>query len=160
MSKTVKIVIAAIFTIVAVAIVGSLASAKPDVDVANYNSSDTPAASAPASTTAAPVKEAPKLTEDQENAIGKAQDYLNFLPFSKVGLARQMAQFDHFTLKDAQFAVNHIKVDWKEQAVKKAQSYLAFTHFSRSGMIAQLKYDKFTDAEAKYGTDKAFDSAE
>lgn len=101
-----------------------------------------------------------KMTEGQQQAVGKAEEYLSFIAFSKDGLVFQLVTFDKFARADAKFAVNHIKVDWNEQAVKKAQSYLDSTHFSREGLIAQLKHDKFTDEQAKLGTEKAFSSAE
>jgi hypothetical protein len=113
----------------------------------------------PAATTAAPANS--NMTANQEQAKGKAQDYLNFTAFSKAGLVNQLVQFDHFSKADATFGVTHVDdADWKAQALKKAQQYLAFTHFSRSGLTNQLvQFDKFTAAEAKYGVNQAFNSA-
>lgn len=138
------------------------AAASAVVALAACDTGNTPTTTSDGKQTVGVTGEKSKFTKGQQEAIDSAEQYLATAPFSKAGLIRQLSSKagDGFPKKDATFAVNHIKVDWKEQAVKKAQSYLAFTHFSRSGMIAQLKYDKFTDAEAKYGTDKAFDSAE
>lgn len=43
----------------------------------------------------------------------------------------------------------------QQNAIDKAQSYLSFTAFSRKGLIEQLKFDKFTTAEATFGVDHA-----
>jgi hypothetical protein len=43
----------------------------------------------------------------------------------------------------------------KKQAVRKAKEYLDFCAFSRGGLIEQLKYEKFTQADAVYGADNS-----
>ena len=81
------------------------------------------------------AKPKPHLTAAQANAVGAAQDYLGFKGFSRAGLIDQLSSKagDGYKLKDATFAVDHIKVDWNKEAVKSAKDYLDFTHFSRSG---------------------------
>jgi colicin import membrane protein len=103
-----------------------------------------------------PAKEEPKepeLTLSQQNAINKANDYLDFTAFSKSGLIEQL-EFDGFPTDEATFAVNNITVDWKEQAGIKAKDYLDFTSFSRQGLIEQLEFDGFSTEEATYGVDQ------
>ncbi len=39
----------------------------------------------------------------------------------------------------------------EQNAIEKAESYLEFSSFSRSSLIAQLKFEGFTSAQAKYG---------
>jgi Host cell surface-exposed lipoprotein len=100
-------------------------------------------------------KPAVHLTAGQEQAVGSAQDYLAFSAFSHDGLIDQLSSKagDGYPLKDAVFAVNHIKVDWNKQAVRSAKDYLDFTHFSRQGLIDQLSSeagDQYTVAEATY----------
>jgi hypothetical protein len=107
-----------------------------------------------------PTEASPSLTASQEQAIGAAQNYLEFSAFSRAGLIKQLSSKygDGFTVKDATFAVDHITVDWNEQAAKAAKNYLEVSHFSRSGLIKQLtsKYgDQFTRAQAEYGVKKA-----
>jgi hypothetical protein len=107
-----------------------------------------------------PTKATPSLTVSQEQAIGAAENYLEFSAFSRAGLIKQLSSKygDGFSVKDATFAVDHIKVDWNEQAAKAAKRYLEVSHFSRSGLIKQLtsKYgDQFTRAQAEYGVKKA-----
>lgn len=107
-----------------------------------------------------PTKIAPKLTAGQEQAIGSAESYLGFTAFSRKGLIRQLSSNagEGFSVADATYAVDHIKVDWNEQAAKSAKSYLEMTHFSRQGLIHQLESsagDGFTHRQAVYGVTKA-----
>ena len=105
-------------------------------------------------------KPAPKLTRSQEQAVGAAQQYLEVSAFSRKGLIAQLTS-DYgsgFSVKDATFAVDHLRVDWNEQAVLAAKSYLEVSDFSRSGLIKQLESPyggQFTHAEAVYGVSKA-----
>jgi hypothetical protein len=103
-------------------------------------------------------KPAPKLTASQVQAIGSAESYLSFTAFSRKGLIRQLSSDagEGFSVADATFAVDHVKVDWDEQAVKKAREYLSLQHFSRKGLIHQLEAgEQFTHAQAVYGVTKA-----
>lgn len=43
----------------------------------------------------------------------------------------------------------------QKNAVDKAKSYLDFAGFSRDGLVAQLEFDKFSNADAVYGADNA-----
>jgi hypothetical protein len=94
------------------------------------------------------------MTAGQENALGKAQSYLDFTAFSRTGLIKQL-EFDKFTPADATWAVDHVQANWKEQAAKKAASYLEMSSFSHQGLVDQLVFDGFTAAEAEYGVTKA-----
>ncbi|MCT7658345.1 Ltp family lipoprotein [Mycobacterium deserti] len=94
--------------------------------------------------------EHPLSPASQQNALRKAEDYLDYTAFSREGLIEQL-EFDDFSTEDAVYAVDHITVDWNEQAAKKAQDYLDYTSFSRGGLIEQLIFDGFTSAQAAYG---------
>ena len=99
------------------------------------------------------------MTASQENAVGAAENYLDFTAFSKKGLIRQLSSKagDGYPKADAVFAVNHITVDWNEQAVKAAKNYLDLTSFSRDGLIQQLSSaagDQYTHAQAVYAVNK------
>ena len=118
-----------------------------------------PKASAPPKTTAPVVEpevttEAPSMTRSQEQAVGKAESYLDYSAFSLKGLIEQL-EYEGFTKADATYAVGHIEVSWNEQAAKKAESYLEMTQFSRSGLIQQLEFEGFTHKQAVYGVSKA-----
>lgn len=105
-------------------------------------------------------KPAPKLTASQEQAIGSAEQYLSFTAFSRKGLIHQLSSDagEGFSVADATFAVDHLKVDWNAQAVAKAKEYLSMQHFSRKGLIHQLESaygEQFTHSQAVYGVTKA-----
>lgn len=91
------------------------------------------------------------LTVAQQNAVRKAQSYLEFTSFSRSGLIDQLA-FDGFSEDDAGIAIDSLNIDWKDQAVKKAKSYLEFSGFSHDGLVEQLKFDGFSAEDAEYGT--------
>jgi len=94
----------------------------------------------------------PEVSLSQQNAISKAEQYLDYTAFSHSGLIEQLT-FDGFSNEEATFAVDNITVDWKEQAVKKGQDYLDYTSFSRSGLIEQLTFDGFSREEATHAVD-------
>jgi hypothetical protein len=104
-------------------------------------------------------KPEPELTASQENAIGSAEDYLEYSAFSRTGLIEQLSSEygEGFPKADAIFAVNHIEVDWNEQAAKSAKEYLDYDSFSRQGLIDQLSSEYgegFSLAQAIYGVSK------
>jgi hypothetical protein len=104
----------------------------------------------PTEPTTAPEIVEPQLTAGQKNAISAAKSYLEFEAFSESGLIDQL-KFEKYSAADAQFAVNHITVDWNEQAAKSAKSYLDISSFSRQGLIDQLEFEGFTTQQAIYG---------
>lgn len=100
-----------------------------------------------------------KITLAMENALGAAQDYLDYSAFSRQGLIDQLSSEygSGFKVEDATWAVGQLHVDWKEQAVRSAKDYLNYTHFSRQGLIDQLSSPygaQFTLEEATYAVNK------
>lgn len=103
-----------------------------------------------------PTKNA--LSDEQQDAVSAAEDYLDFTAFSQKGLIRQLSSDagSGFSKKDATVAVNSMDIDYNEQAAKAAKSYREFTSFSRNGLIKQLESDAgsgFTHKQAVYGAD-------
>ncbi|GAB6897717.1 Ltp family lipoprotein [Kineosporia succinea] len=97
--------------------------------------------------------EGPKLTLAEENAVGKAQSYLDSgMGFSKKGLVEQL-KYEGFDAADAKTAVDTLGSArlWNEQAAAKAQSYMDSQSFSASGLAEQLKYEGFTAKQVAYG---------
>ncbi|CDK00525.1 hypothetical protein MIC448_260023 [Microbacterium sp. C448] len=90
------------------------------------------------------LQEKPKLTLGQENALDGAEQYLDFMPFSRAGLIEQLTSEygSGFAPEDAEFAVATLeqagKVDWNAEAAEAAQSYLDAMSFSRDGLYDQL----------------------
>ncbi len=125
-------------------------------------SEDASAEDASAAEPAAPVATdpppppAPQFTASQANAIRAAEDYLEFMAFSRQGLIDQLSSEygSQFPIDDATFAVDVLNIDWNEQAVKSAQSYLDTMPFSCQGLIDQLASEygsQFTIEQAQHG---------
>ncbi|MCL2437786.1 MAG: Ltp family lipoprotein [Coriobacteriia bacterium] len=99
-------------------------------------------------------EEVPEVTMSQQQAVRSAENYLNFMNFSRSGLIRQL-EFEDFSTEDATFAVDSLSVDWNEQAAGSAENYLDFMSFSRDGLIRQLEHEGFTTEQAIYGVSSA-----
>jgi hypothetical protein len=112
---------------------------------------------APAYASPVPVDTAPQYSLSQQQVIASAKSYLQTEPgFSKAGLIEQLSSKygEGFSKRLAVFAVNHVKVNWRQQAVYSARSYLkSEPGWSYSGLVDQLhsQYgEQFTLAQAKY----------
>lgn len=97
--------------------------------------------------------EQPEMSISQEQAVRKAEDYINLTAFSKKGLIDQL-EFEGFSNEDATYGVENIEVNWNEQAAKKAKEYLDLTPFSRNGLIEQLEFEGFSAEEATHGVNE------
>ena len=91
-------------------------------------------------------------TEEQANALARAKEYLEIIPFSRDGLVDQL-EFDHFSHEDAVYAADHCGADWREQACKKAKQYLKSIPFSYQELVDQLEFDHFSHDDAVYAVD-------
>jgi hypothetical protein len=91
---------------------------------------------------------------ERQNAIGAAENYIEYQGFSRSGLIEQLI-YDKFSKADATYAVDHIEVNWNEQAAASAKSYLDFQPFSAQGLRDQLIYDGYTVDQASYGAKAA-----
>jgi len=125
------------------------AAAKAEADAAAKAAK----AEADAAAKAAAEAAAKAGTVSQQNALRKAESYLEFTAFSRTELIGQL-EYNKFSVADATWAVDRLTVNWNEQAVKKAKSYLEFTAFSRAELIDQLLYNGYTPAQAEYGVTK------
>ncbi|WCO65048.1 Ltp family lipoprotein [Iamia majanohamensis] len=121
-----------------------------------------PTTTAPPTTTSPPTTTAPPgptLSPSQQQAVGSAQNYLEFSGFSRQGLIDQLSsEFgDQFSVEDATVAVDSLNVDWNAEAAESAQNYLEFSNFSCQGLIDQLSSefgDQYTVEEATYGANQ------
>ncbi|HPM61236.1 MAG TPA: Ltp family lipoprotein [Methanoregulaceae archaeon] len=91
-------------------------------------------------------------TIGEKNAVKKAINYIELMPFSQKGLIHQL-EFEGFSNKESVYGATHIEVDWNEQAALKAQSYLDLMSFSKKGLIHQLEFEGFTKEQAEYGVE-------
>jgi hypothetical protein len=140
-------------------VLGSIGDSDKTSSSSSGTATTTRAVGVAPTTAAPPSTPESNFTPAQDNAIAKAESYLDYTAFSKQGLIKQL-EYDQFSTADATFAVEHIEanggVNWNEQAVKKAKSYLDYTSFSQSGLVNQLEYDGFTPSEAQYGASTAY----
>lgn len=91
-----------------------------------------------------------KTSLGKSNALRRALSYLDYTPFSKSGLIKQL-KFEGFSSSEAKYAVKNCGANWNKQSVSKAKQYLETTAFSKSGLIKQLKFEGFTSKQAKHG---------
>lgn len=89
------------------------------------------------------------------NAVARAKSYLSYTAFSRAGLIKQL-RFEKFSLSDATYAVDHIKVDWRVQAVRKGKQYLTYSAFSKEGLRKQLAFEQFTKDQVDYAIRQLF----
>jgi len=88
----------------------------------------------------------------QQNAVDKAESYLQYSAFSRTGLIEQL-EFEGFSPEDATLAVDSLDVDYGEQAKKKAEDYIDYSAFSRSGLIEQLEFEDFSPEDSAAAVD-------
>jgi len=132
---------------------------------------ETPANDAKQETTQAPAKAhhkaskskpaAPSMTRAQANAMQAARSYLDLQGFSRKGLVKQLSSSagDGYARADAEYAVDHLDIDWNAQAVRSAKQYLDMQAFSRSALIEQLSSsagDGYTRAQAQHAADTVY----
>ena len=94
-------------------------------------------------------------------ALESAESYLAMSGFSKQGLYEQLSSpaGEGFSQAEAQYAVDHVDVDWNKEAVESARSYLDMTPMSRNGLIEQLSSsagEGFTYEQALYAVNKVY----
>jgi hypothetical protein len=94
-------------------------------------------------------------------ALESAQSYLAMSGFSKQGLYEQLSSSagEGFTPAQAQYAVDHVAVDWNKEAVQSARSYLEMMPMSRAELIEQLSSsagEGFTYEQALYAVNKVY----
>ena len=91
-----------------------------------------------------------------QQAVNKAQDYLETLPFSRDGLVRQMEDFDHFPSEQAEYGADNSGADWNQQAAGKAQDHLGIMAYSHDALVTQLMdLDLFASEQTEYGVSNA-----
>ena len=98
---------------------------------------------------------------EYEQALKSAQNYVDTLHFSRQGLKQQLTSEygSGFSEEAAEYALEHVDVDYKEEAVEAAESYLDTMSFSRDGLKQQLTSEYgsgFTEEEAEYALDQVY----
>ena len=109
----------------------------------------------------AAIPEEETVPFEYEQALKSAQNYVNTLHFSRQGLKQQLTSEygSGFSEEAAEYALEHVDVDYKEEAVEAAQSYLDAMSFSRQELKQQLTSEYgsgFTEEEAEYALDQVY----
>ena len=89
-------------------------------------------------------------------ALGKAKSYNSLFHMSKKRMYSQLtSDFDKFSNDEAQYAIDHLKADYKYNALFNAKNYRKLFNMSKSGLFNQLTSfaDGFTEEEAQYAID-------
>ena len=109
----------------------------------------------------AAIPEEEAVPFEYEQALKSAQNYVDTLHFSRQGLKQQLTSEygSGFSEEAAEYALEHVDVDYKEEAVEAAQSYLDAMSFSRQELKQQLTSEYgsgFTEEEAEYALDQVY----
>jgi len=94
-------------------------------------------------------------TSEQNAAIAQAKSYANSLPISKKSLYKQLTSEygEKYPADVAQYAIDHISVDYKKNALRLAKSYVKNINISNQALYDQLVSENgegFTPEEAQY----------
>ena len=95
-------------------------------------------------------------TNEEKNALKKAESYSNTMNMSKKGIYNQLtSSFEGFTKEAAQYAIDNIDADWNANALEKAKSYQNTMSMSKNAIYNQLisTFEGFTTEEAQYAID-------
>lgn len=121
---------------------------------------EVPATKKPTATPKPTAKPTPKPTEDPtpkeyRNALAKAQLYVDMMYMSKARLHDQLTSpyGEGFSEEAAQYALEHVKADWKKNALMTARNYRDNLHMSSAAIKNQLTSpygEQFTQEEAQY----------
>ena len=121
---------------------------------------EVPATKKPTATPKPTAKPTPKPTEDPtpkeyRNALAKAQLYVDMMYMSKARLHDQLTSpyGEGFSEEAAQYALEHVKADWKKNALMIARNYRDNLHMSSAAIKNQLTSpygEQFTQEEAQY----------
>lgn len=134
---------------------GAQANARPTVTVTEkapeLKTTAVPATKKPTVTPKPTVKPTAKPTathkptedptpKEYRNALSKAQMYVNLMHMSKARLHDQLTSpyGEGFSEEAAQYALEHVKADWKENALKMAETYSSTMHMSKVRIYDQL----------------------
>ena len=92
---------------------------------------------------------------EYRSVMEKAKFYSDVLNMSKARMYEELTAGCGFTAEEAQYAVDNVKVDWKENALKTAKTY-EDESISKAAMYDKLTseyVDMFTEEEAQYAVD-------
>lgn len=89
------------------------------------------------------VEEVPNIPFEFEQALGKAQSYVEITAFSESDLRRQL-EYHEFSPEAVQFALDNVDVDYQAECIEMAELLLEVTTFSEADLREQLQYNEFS----------------
>ena len=143
---------------------GKSASTEPPTQEVTNDTADAvapnPAPQETSTKVSAPTTDSDKSSSsvEQKKALAKAKVYTTMAGFSKDKLYEQLTSDygEKFSPDAAQYAVDHVDVDWNEQALKSGKNYEKTMNMSRDAIYDQLTSDygeNFTPDQAQYAID-------
>ncbi len=95
---------------------------------------------------------------EYKSAVKKAESYGNVMNMSKKAIYDQLTSEygEKFDKDAADYAMEHVDIDWKANALAKAENYSDTMYMSKEGIYDQLvsEYgEQFTEEEAQYAVD-------
>ncbi len=101
------------------------------------------------------VEEVPDIPFEFEQALEKAQSYIDFTSFSEADLRGQL-EYHEFSPEAVQFALDNVVVDYQEECIEKAKSYLEYSSFSEADLRGQLEYHEFSEEHINVAIDEVY----
>lgn len=86
------------------------------------------------------------IPAEYREALRDAQGFLDLTPFSRSGLVRQLT-FDQYAADAAEWAADHLDINWRDQAVRAATDFLQFDDLGEAGLREKLGFEGFTPDE-------------
>lgn len=94
-------------------------------------------------------------TFEQEQALDKAQTYVDGQAFSKKDLKAQL-KYHQFSEEAIDYAMENVIVDYRQECVEKAESYLDSMSFSEQDLRNQLQYHEFASEDIEYAIENTY----
>lgn len=101
------------------------------------------------------VEEVPDVPFEFEQALDKAQNYVDFTSFSEADLRGQL-EYHEFSPEAIQFALDNVNVDYQAECIEKAESYLELTSFSEADLREQLEYHEFNEEHINVAIEEVY----
>lgn len=104
-----------------------------------------------------PLKQS-DIPEEYKSALSEAESHSKSIHMSKKGVYDLLTSEygEQFSTEAAQYAIDHVKADWKENALQSAEIYAETMHMSKAGIYDELVSEfgeQFTAGEAQYAID-------
>jgi hypothetical protein len=100
-------------------------------------------------------EEGPNIPFEFNQALDKAQSYVDLMAFSQADLRGQL-EYHEFSFEAIEFALENVDVDYQAECIEKAESYLELTSFSEEDLREQLEYHKFNEEHINVAIEEVY----